>query len=88
MRLCFAVHSNHGDAILDPEYCEKLKKPGLAAPVYGNCDGIIMVSHYQAFRWIAGMWMIVTTPRWREENVRLAELMGWEGCRAKMAHAL
>ncbi len=23
MRICFAVQSNHGDAILDPEYCEK-----------------------------------------------------------------
>src|SRR5271154_3002983 len=23
MRIHFAAHSNHGDAILDPEYCEK-----------------------------------------------------------------
>jgi len=130
MRICFAVHSNHGDGILDPGYCEKhplggtetavikvvqalrqlgaevaiatkpsqlpatpadvfisarqwelfsagrgpgklnylwcqddidqsildrMKESGVAARVYGNCDGIILVSHYQAARWMAGM---------------------------------
>jgi glycosyltransferase involved in cell wall biosynthesis len=130
VRITFATHSNHGDAILDPEYCEKnplggsetavvkmaqclrqlgadvtvvtkptqmpatppdvfvalrlwnlfndgpppgklnylwcqddidqpildgMKKPGVAERVYGNCDGVIMVSHYQAARWMAGM---------------------------------
>ena len=130
IRICFAVHSNHGDAILDPGYCEThplggtetavikmaqalrdlgadvtictkpsqlptapadvfisarqweyfnaargpgklnylwcqddidqsildgIKEPGVAKRVYGNCDGIVMVSHYQAARWMACM---------------------------------
>jgi glycosyltransferase involved in cell wall biosynthesis len=127
MHICFAVHSNHGAAILDPEYCEehpvggsetavikmaqffrhlgievtilanqgelptdidvfiavravnlferglrpgklnylwcqddidqpiveKLTTPEVAHRVYGICDGLIMVSHYQAARWMA-----------------------------------
>jgi len=32
-----------------------MKEPGVAARVYENCDGLIMVSHYQAMRWLAGM---------------------------------
>jgi glycosyltransferase involved in cell wall biosynthesis len=130
MKICFAVHSNHGDALLDPEYCEKhplggsetavakmvqglrqlgveagivtkpsqlpsapvdvfvaariwdmfrerprfgklnylwcqddidqpsladLKKPGMAEQVCQNCDGLIMISHYQAVRWMTGL---------------------------------
>jgi len=130
MRIYLAVHSNQGDAILDPDYCEEhplggtatavmkmaqclkqlgadvtvvtkpsqipatpadvfviarqwesfdngvrpgklnylwcqddidqaildgMRDPGVAARVYENCDGLIMVSHYQAMRWIGGM---------------------------------
>jgi glycosyltransferase involved in cell wall biosynthesis len=130
MKICFATHSNHGEAILDPEYCEKspvggsetavikmaqslqklgaevsiatkpsqlpsspvdvfvaarlwnmfrekpaygklnylwcqddidqaslveMTDPAVARQVYQNCDGLIMLSHYQAYRWITGL---------------------------------
>ncbi len=130
MKIRFYVHSSHGDAILDPEYCENhplggsetaavrlagslkklgmdaqvitdfnqlatlrcdvfvalrtwevfapgvrpgrlnylwcqddvdqqlvvpLKDPEIARRVYDACDGVIMISHYQANRWLANL---------------------------------
>ncbi len=39
MHICFAVHSNHGAAILDPEYCEE-------HPVGGSETAVIKMAQF------------------------------------------